>query len=106
MKFVLKKKNDLNIKLFKRYLISSLQKYKKDKNAQEILENDEAFFFFYSKIKAINEYKVKLFEDNFKKYKNINDIIIPFVERIKNMAKNIKSINNKYYNDKNIIYIV
>ena len=25
--------------------------------------------------------------------KMINDIIIPFVERIKNMAKNIKSIN-------------
>ena len=86
------KNNDLNLELLKKYCTTSFIKLKNNIDTKEILINDEVFLSLYNKLKAIKDYKTRLFTENLNKFKAINQYFLPFTQEIKNMSLELNNV--------------
>lgn len=92
------KNNDLNLELLKKYCTTSFIKLKNNIDTKQILINDEVFLFLYNKLKSIKDYKLSLFNQNINKYKNLNELFLPFTQEIKNMSIDLNNTLMSYIN--------
>jgi hypothetical protein len=90
------KNNDLNLELLKKYCTASFIKLKNNIDTKEILINDEVFLSLYNKLKAIKDYKTRIFTENLNKFKAINQYFLPFTQEIQNMSLELNNVLLKH----------
>ena len=92
-----KNTND-NIELLKKYCKEYFIKLKNDIKTKDIIIDDEIFLAIYNKLKDIEKYKNKFFEENKKKYEKLNTLFEPFIKHIEQISEELTTTFNTYIN--------
>ena len=93
------KAKSINIdSLLKKYCIEYFIKLKNDINTKGIIIDDEIFLTLYHKLKEIDRYKNKYFEENKQKYEKLYTLFAPFIKQIEKISEELKIAFNNYLN--------
>ena len=84
------KNTNENLELFKKYCTECFIKLKNDINTKGIIIDDEIFLTLYKKLKEIEQYKTDFFEECKYKYKKLNTLLAPFVEKVEEITEGIR----------------
>ena len=93
------KNTNENLELLKKYCIENYIKLKNDINTKGIIMEDDIFLTFYQKLKEIEEYKNEFFEENQQKFIKLNSLLVPFINQIAQISKELTIVFQNYLNN-------
>ena len=92
------KNTNENLELLKKFCIESYINLKNEINTKGIMIDDEIFLTLHNKLREIEIYKNKCFEENKYKYEKLNSLFAPFIQQVEYISNELKITIDNYLN--------